>query len=150
MVALRVLVVALMLVWGSPAIAAFDLFARHEVTVQFATPEGKPLADTAVQVFAPGGVARPDLAGQTDSNGRFEFPASQDGFWIAEAHSGKAVVRVLVRVGGPGQEEQQKPLSPYWLLGGLFLLLVLAFTFRVMRTRLRRQQQQQSRQPPKK
>jgi hypothetical protein len=122
---------------ASPAIAAFDLFAQHEVTVQFATPEGKPLADTPVQVFAPGGAPRPDLAGDTDGNGRFEFPADEDGFWIAQAHSGKEVVRVLVRVGGSGQPPE-RPLSPYWVFGALFLLLILAFAFRILRARLRR------------
>jgi hypothetical protein len=137
MLAVRALTLALLLASGSPARAAFDLFARHEVTVQFATQEGKPLADTSVQVFAPGGAARPDLAGHTDSNGRFQFPANEDGFWIAQAHSGKEVVRVMVRVGGAAQKPE-KPLSPYWAFGALLVLLVLAVGVRIMRARLRR------------
>lgn len=129
-------VVAAIVLASPPAIAAFDRFARHQVTVQFATQEGKPLADTPVQVFAPGGRPRPDLAGRTNGTGKFEFPADDDGFWIAQAQSGKQVVRVLVRVGGPGQEEQ-KPLSPYWVLAALFVLLVLAVAFRILRARAR-------------
>ena len=35
---------------------AFDLFATHEVTVQFATQDGKPLANAEVQVFPLGTV----------------------------------------------------------------------------------------------
>src|SRR5215218_6444446 len=34
--------------------AAIDLFARHLVSVEFATADGKPLADAEVRVFAPG------------------------------------------------------------------------------------------------
>jgi hypothetical protein len=139
--------VAALLLASTPAIAAFDLFAQHEVTVQFATQEGKPLADTAVQVFAPGGAARPDLAGHTDRNGRFEFPTDQDGFWIAQAQSGKEVVRVMVRVGGGAGQKPEQPLSPYWAFGGLLVLLVLAVAFRIMRARLRRRQPQ--RRPPR-
>jgi hypothetical protein len=135
--ALLAVAIALMLT-GSSAEAALDLFAQHEVTVQFATQDGKPLANTPVQVFAPGGAPRPDLAGHTDRTGKFEFPADVDGFWTAQAQSGKEVVRVMVRVGGPGQEHRQEPLSPYWAIGGLILLLVLAFTVRIMRARLRR------------
>jgi len=44
---------------SSPA-AALDLFARHQVTIQFATSDGKPMADTEVRVFAPG---QPEPAG---------------------------------------------------------------------------------------
>jgi hypothetical protein len=104
--------------------------------VQFATAEGKPVGDTKVQVFAPDGVERPDLAGATDSKGKFEFPADEDGFWIAQAQTGQEVIRVMVRVGGP--QQHQEPLSPYWIVGALVLLLVLAFTFRILRARMLR------------
>jgi len=116
---------------------AVDLFARHEVTVQFASPDGKPLADAEVRVFAPGNPQHPAVTGRTDAHGKFEFPADADGFWSAEARSGGEIARIMVRVGGPGQGGQEK-LSPYWLLGGLFLLLVLAFAFRIARARARR------------
>lgn len=132
-----VLAAALLLVLGSPAMG-LDLFARHEVTVQFATPDGKPMANAEVRVFAPGRPDQPALTGHTDSQGKFEFPADTDGFWSAEARTGKEIVRVIVRVGGPGTGQQQKPLSPYWVLGGLFLLLVLAVAYRIMRARARR------------
>ena len=132
-------IIGALLLSPAPASAAFDLFARHEVTVQFATPEGKPLPGVEVSVFAPGGTPRPDLAGRADANGRFEFPADQDGFWIAEAKSGKEVVRVMIRVGDAVHAD--KPLSVYWLYGALVLLLVLAFSFRIMRARARRPRQ---------
>lgn len=120
--------------WASPA-AAVDLFARHHVSVQFATADGTPLADAEVRVFAPGQPNRPALTGRTDSNGKFEFPASEDGFWTAEARSGSEIARATVRVGGAGQNEE--PPSPFWLVGGLFLLLVLAFALRIARARSR-------------
>ena len=118
---------------SSPA-AAIDLFARHRVTVQFATSEGKPMADTEVRVFAPGEPNRPALTGRTDSEGKFEFGADQDGLWSAEARDGSEVARATVRVGGG---EQKEPLSPLWLIGGLFVLLVVAFLYRLMRIRRR-------------
>jgi nickel transport protein len=68
--------------------AGFDLFAQHQVTVQFATQNGKPLANAEVRVFAPGQPNRPALTGHTDSEGKFEFGADRDGFWSAEARSG--------------------------------------------------------------
>lgn len=115
---------------------AIDLFARHQVSVEFATADGKPLAGAEVRVFAPGKPNRPALTGRTDRNGKFEFPADEDGFWTAEARSGDEIARATVRVGGPGQKEE--PLSPIWLLGGLLLLLILAFGLRIARARLRR------------
>lgn len=121
----------------APAAAALDLFARHEVTVQFATRSGKPMAGAEVRVFAPGQPGKPVLTGRTDQEGRFEFPADKDGFWSAEARAQGEVDRVMIRVGGR-QSENRAPLSPWWILGGLFLLLVLAFGFRVMRARSRR------------
>jgi len=114
---------------------AQSLFARHEVTVQFATSDGKPIADAEVRVFAPGQPNRPALVGRTDSAGKFEFPANEDGLWSAEARSGSEIARVMVRV---GSTEQEEPLSPVWLIGGLLLLLILAFGYRVARARSRR------------
>ena len=127
--------VGLLLALTAAPAGALDLFARHQVTVQFATQDGKPMANAEVRVFAPGQPNRPALTGRTDGGGRFDFPADRDGFWSAEARSGDEIARASVRVGG---QEQQEPLSPYWLLGGLFLLLVLAFTFRILRARARR------------
>jgi hypothetical protein len=116
--------------------AALDLFAQHQVTVQFATSDGKPMADTEVRVFAPGEPNRPALTGRTDSEGKFEFAADRDGLWSAEARNGAEVARATVRVGG--QEQKQEPLSPIWLIGGLLVLLVIAFMYRRMRIRARR------------
>ena len=50
---LRALAVSFALSWlcNSPA-AAFDLFAMHEVTVQFAAADGKPMAEAEVKVYA--------------------------------------------------------------------------------------------------
>jgi hypothetical protein len=120
---------------GSMPAAAQSPFAR-QVTVQFATSDGKPIADAEVRVFAPGQPSRPALAGRTDSTGKFEFPADTDGLWRAEARSGGEIARVAVRVGGARESE---PLSPAWLIGGLLLLLILAFAFRMARARSRRQ-----------
>ena len=113
-----------------------DLFARHQVTVEFATADGKPLADAEVRVFAPGQPSRPALTGHTDRQGKFEFSANEDGFWSAEARSGGEIARVMVRVGDTGR--QSEPLSLVWLVGGLLLLLVIAFAYRVARSRSRR------------
>jgi nickel transport protein len=129
------LLLTLMGASGRPA-WSLDLFARHQVSVQFATQDGKPMANAEVRVFAPGEPNRPALTGRTDSEGKFEFGADKDGFWSAEARSGDEVARVMVRVGA--QQQNPEPLSPYWLLGGLFLLLVLAFGYRVARARARR------------
>ena|SRR5579872_2812355 len=118
---------------------AQSLFARHEVTVQFATSGGAPLADAEVKVFAPGEPGHPAVTGRTDKDGKFEFPADRDGFWSAEARHGGEIARVMVRVGaatGAGQEAE--PLSPYWVFGALVLLLILAFGLRIARARLLR------------
>src|SRR5258708_11348612 len=56
----------LVALWSVPA-AAVDLFARHTVTVQFATSDGKPIADAEVRVFAPGCQPPPALTGRTAS-----------------------------------------------------------------------------------
>ena len=113
----------------------FDLFARHQVTVQFATSDGKAMANAEVRVFAPGEPNRPALTGKTDSDGKFEFGADRDGFWSAEARDGTEVARASVRV---GSQQQAEPLSPYWLIGGLLLLLVIALGYRILRARTRR------------
>jgi len=127
--------VLLAIVMPAPALAV-DLFARHQVTVQFATSDGKPMANAEVHVFAPGEPNRPALTGKTDSDGKFEFGADRDGFWSAEARNGSEIARATVRVAG--QEQKDEPLSPYWLFGGLLLLLVIAFGYRLMRMRARR------------
>jgi hypothetical protein len=116
-------------------VLAFDLFARHQVTVQFATSDGKAMANAEVRVFAPGEPNRPARTGRTDSDGKFEFGADRDGLWSAEARDGSEVARATVRVGG---QQQTEPLSPYWLLGGLLLLLVIAVASRILRARARR------------
>lgn len=126
---------ALLLALSSPPAAALDLLARHEVSVQFATSDGKAMADAEVRVFAPGQPNRPALVGRADSEGKFAFAANEEGLWSAEARSGSEIARVIVRVGG---SEQKEPLSPLWVIGGLFLLLVLAFGYRVARARARR------------
>ena len=131
--ALAMVLLAITVPW--PAVA-LDLFARHQVTVQFATSDGKPMANAEVHVFAPGEPNRPALTGKTDSDGKFEFGADRDGFWSAEARNGDEVARAMVRVGS--QEQQTEPLSPYWLFGGLLLLLVIALAYRILRARARR------------
>jgi hypothetical protein len=122
---------------ASPA-TAFDLFAQHQVSVQFATPDGKPMADAKVRVFAPGQSGEPTLTGHTDGNGKFEFAADRDGFWAAEARTGDEIARVMVRVGSGGPAPEEAPPSPYWIWGGLLVLLILAFCFRILRARGRR------------
>jgi hypothetical protein len=131
-----VLLAGLVAALGSMPAAAQSLFARHEVSVQFATSDGKPIADAEVRVFAPGEPTRPALVGRTDSTGAFKFPADSDGLWSAEAHSGSEIARVTIRVGGDTKEAE--PLSPLWLIGGLLLLLMLAVAYRVARARFRR------------
>jgi len=115
--------------------AAQSLFARHQVTVEFATSDGKPIADAEVRVFAPGKPGQPALTGRTNSAGKFEFAADTDGLWSAEARSGNEIARVTLRVGG---KEESEPLSPAWLIGALLLLLILAFAFRLARARITR------------
>ncbi len=117
---------------------AFDLFARHQVSVEFASADGKPLADAEVRVFAPGKPKSPALTGRTDSSGKFEFPADEDGFWTAEARAGTEIARVYVRVGGPGR--QGEPISSVWLIGGLLLGLAVALGIRTALIRRRRRQ----------
>jgi Domain of unknown function (DUF4198) len=118
--------------------AAFDLFATHEVTAQFATHDGKPLADAEVRVFAPGDPSKPVLTGRTDKDGKFVFGTDRDGFWSVEAHGKTEVERIMIRVGGSSPEQKKGPLSPYWVLGLLGVLLVIAFWYRLLRIRSRR------------
>ena len=120
----------------SPSVA-FDLFATHEVTVQFATQDGKPLANAEVQAFAPGEPKTPAVTGRTNAEGKFVFEADQDGFWSAEAHGADQVARVMIRVGGESQQPQSW-LSPYLLIGVLAILLALAIWYRLLRARSRR------------
>jgi hypothetical protein len=118
---------------------AFDLFAAHRVTAQFATASGQPMADAKVRVFAPGDLKTPVATGRTDSQGKFEFGADRDGMWMAEARTPTEVARVMIRVGpgGPGQQQQSR-LPPYILIGGLMVLLALAWWYRIVRGRGRR------------
>jgi hypothetical protein len=127
--------VLLLLAAAGPA-AAFDLFARHEVTVHFAMPDGRPLANAGVRVFAPGDPNHAVLTGHTDAQGKFEFAAGENGFWSAEARTSQGVARIMVRVGD--EAEQQKPLSPYWVFAALGLMLVAAVGLRILRARIRR------------
>jgi HAMP domain-containing protein len=130
--------VLVLCLWPAPA-AAIDPFARHQVTVEFSTADGKTLADVEVRVFAPGRRGTPALTGRTDRNGRFEFSANEAGLWSAEARTADEIGRVTVRVGGAAhKQELEEPLSPIWVIAGLLLLLVLAFAFRVLRARSRR------------
>ena len=131
--AARAAAVVVGVLWSMPA-AAQSLFSRHEVTVQFQTGEGKPIAEAEVRVFAPGEPGRPALVGRTDSAGKFEFPADADGLWSAEAHTGSEIARVTIRVGGKGASE---PLSPLWVIGGLLSLLILTLGYRLTRARRR-------------
>jgi hypothetical protein len=116
--------------------AAFDLFATHEVSVQFATQDGKPMQDAEVRVFAPGDLAHPVQTGRTGADGKFEFGVSKDGLWTAEARSGGEVARATVRVGAP--DEARGGLSPVLVLGVLGVLLAIAVWYRFLRARARR------------
>jgi nickel transport protein len=121
----------------SPA-AAFDLLATHQVTVQFATQDGKPMADAEVSVFAPGDLTHPVKTGRTDKDGKFEFGTDRDGLWTAEARNGTEVARATIKVGGSGGEKQGGEPSPYLVVGALGVLLVIAVWYRFLRTRARR------------
>lgn len=121
--------------WAAPA-TALNLFATHEVTAQFATPDGKPMANAEVRVFAPGDPNKVALTGRTDSQGKFVFDTDRDGFWTAEARSADDVARVMIRVGG--QTEPQNGLSPFLVVGVLAILLGIAIWYRLLRARTRR------------
>jgi hypothetical protein len=124
---------ALYLLVASPA-GAFDLFATHEVTAQFATPDGKPMANAEVRAFAPGDPNSPAMTGRTDAEGKFRFAADRDGFWSAEAHSADYVARVMIRVGG--EQQSQNWLSPVLVIGFLVVMLALAIWYRLLRARV--------------
>ena len=115
---------------------ALDLFAKHEVTAQFATPDGKPMANAEVQVFAPGVPKTPALTGRTDGNGKFAFEADSDGFWSAEARSADQVARIMIRVGG--ETQSQSRVSPFLVFGVLAILLAIAIWYRLLRLRRNR------------
>jgi nickel transport protein len=125
-------VLALCLFVASPA-GAIDLFATHEVTAQFATPDGKPMANAEVRAFAPGNPNSPAVTGRTDAQGKFMFAADRDGFWSAEARSPDYVARVMIRVGG--EPQSQSWLSPILVVGVLVVLLALAIWYRLLRAR---------------
>ena len=134
--ALRLIVLVLFGAFVAPA-AALSLFGGHEVTVQFATPDGKPMANAEIRVFAPGAPNKAVATGRTDSSGKFVFDADRDGFWTAEARDASGeVARITVRVGAT--EPAQGSLSPFLLIGGLAALLGLALWYRVRRARARR------------
>ncbi|HXC26635.1 MAG TPA: hypothetical protein VNV38_01675 [Stellaceae bacterium] len=133
---LFVLVLAALALCNSPA-GAFDLFATHEVTVQFATATGQPLADAEVKVFAPGDLTHPVQTGKTDEHGKFQFGTDRDGLWTAQAEGQGEVARATVRVGGSANDDQQSHLSPIIVIGGLLVLLVMAVWYRFLRARTR-------------
>ena len=126
---------ALQILATSP-IGAFDLFATHEVTAQFATPDGKPMANAEVRAFAPGEPNNPAVTGHTDGEGKFVFAADRDGFWSAEARSPDYVARVMIRVGN-GQQSQSW-WSPLFVVGFLAIMLALAIWYRLLRARAQR------------
>ena len=136
---LRFLALALLalLLCKSPA-AAFDLFATHEVTVQFATQDGKPMADAEVRVFAPGDPLTRSRPGAPTRTANSNSALDRDGLWTAEARNGTEVVRATVKVGG-GSADDQGDMSPYFIVGLLGVLLVVAVCFRFLRARSRTQ-----------
>jgi len=135
---LRALAVSFALSWlcNSPA-AALDLFATHEVTVQFAAADGKPMADAEVKVYAPGDTTHVVKTGKTDKDGKFTFGADRDGFWTAEARISGDVARASIKVGGSANEERGG-LSPFLVFGVLVVLLAIAVWYRFLRARARR------------
>jgi hypothetical protein len=128
------LVLAALIACNSPA-AAVDLFATHQVTVQFATGDGKPMVDADVNVYGPGDPTHIVKTGKTDKEGKFEFGVDRDGMWTAEARVAGEVSRASIRVGG---DEPREKISPFLVVGGLFVLLVIAVWYRYLRARARR------------
>lgn len=123
----------------SPAFG-FNPFATHEVTAQFATSAGEPLANAAVRVFAPGDLKTPVETGHTDAQGKFVFDADSDGMWTAEASTGTEVARVMIRVGAGSPQPQQTRLPPMVVIGAIILLGVMGWWFLLLRSRGRRRQ----------
>ncbi len=128
--------IAIFLVFGHSPADAFDLFGVREVTVQFATQDGKPLANAEVRVFAPGEPKTPAATGRTDAEGKFVFAADRDGFWSADARGADQVARLMIRVGGDAQP--QSGFSPFLVIGTLAILLAVAIWYRLLRARRRR------------
>jgi hypothetical protein len=126
---------AMLLSFAARPVGAFDLFATHQVTAQFATADGKPMANAEVRVFAPGESTTPVETGRTDASGKFVFDADRDGMWSAEARTPTEVARVTIRVGGASQVHGR--LNPFLVIGALGLLLVAAFWYRLRRIRPR-------------
>jgi hypothetical protein len=120
----------------SPALG-FNLFATtHEVTAQFATTDGKPMAEAAVRVFAPGDLKTPVETGHTDSQGKYVFGADKDGMWTAEARTATEVARVMIRVGaGAPQEQQRSRLPPVVVIAAIVLLVAMGWWYLLLRMR---------------
>ena len=118
---------------AAPPAAALDLFATHQVTAQFATADGKPLAGAEVRVFAPGAPNTPVATGRTDAAGKFVFDADRDGTWSAEARTSKEIARIMIRVGGGSSPDGGA--NPYLVIGALAVLLVAVFWYRRRRMR---------------
>jgi uncharacterized protein DUF4198 len=135
LLALAMLASAMLAPHQAPA-AALDFLAAHQVSVQFAAQDGKPMADTEVRVYAPGQPAQPARTGRTDKDGKFEFPADRDGLWMAEARSPTEIARATLRVGK--LDEEQGGLSPFLVIGVLGVLLLIAVWYRFLRARGRR------------
>ena len=128
---------AVLLSCKAPA-AAFDLFATQEVTVQFATADGKAMADAEVKVYAPGDPTHVVKTGRTDKDGKFTFGVDRDGLWTAEAHIAGDIARATIRVGGAGGGAgggERGDVSPYLIIGGLGALLVARGRYRFVRAR---------------
>jgi hypothetical protein len=116
--------------------SAFNLFATHDVTAQFATNDGHPMANAEVKVFAPGETKTPAVIGRTDAEGKFSFEADRDGFWSAQARTADQVARIMIRVGGEAPQSQSST-SPFLVLGLLAILLAVAIWYRLLRARSR-------------
>lgn len=132
-----VLLLAGSMLCNSPA-GALDLFATHEVTVQFASSAGQPMGDADVEVFAPGDLTHAVQTGKTDKDGKFEFGTDRDGLWTAEAKGSGEVARATIRVGGDVNKQPEGRLSPLIVVGGLLVLLMIAAWYRFLRARARR------------
>ena len=116
---------------AAPPADALDLLATHEVTAQFATADGRPMAGAEVRVFAPGAPQTPVATGHTDAAGKFVFGADRDGMWSAEARTSGQIARIMIRVGsGPSAD---RGLSAWLVIGALAGLLVAAFWYRLRR-----------------
>jgi hypothetical protein len=120
---------------ATPAIA-LDFFAEHQVTAQFATPDGTPMAGAEVRVFAPGDPINPAETGRTDKAGKFVFDADRDGMWSAEARTPDRIARIMIRVGGKTQPHAST--SPIIVIGTLAVLALVLFWYRLRRARARR------------